>query len=41
MMIREKWLGLVLIPFINTINYYLTYSKNKSVRLLQCDDTII
>lgn len=26
-MIREKYLGLVLILFINTINYYLTYSS--------------
>ncbi len=24
---REKWLGLWLVPFINTINYYLTYSS--------------
>ena len=27
MKIREKWLGFLLIPFINTVNYYLTYSS--------------
>ena len=24
---KEKWLGIFVIPFINTINYYLTYSS--------------